>query len=219
MPRTYCLELKLAGRPIVVVGGGKVAARKVSALVEAGAVVRVVSPVFTPQLLHRQDVTREDRAYSPDCLQGAQLVFACTNDRQVNAAVTAEAHRRGVWCNVADDPDACDFYVPATAHQGNLTISVSTNGIAPHLASVLRHRLASQFGYEWSILLEEVARARGILKSRVADPDLQRQIIETLCTEDSFELLNSRDRSIWRFWFERVVEDHLKDLRNSLGPL
>jgi precorrin-2 dehydrogenase / sirohydrochlorin ferrochelatase len=213
MPRTYSLELKLTGRPVLVVGGGHVAARKVAALAEAGVVVRIASLSFSPELLQRQDITREERLYDADCLQDAQLVFACTDDRETNAAVAADAHRLGIWCNIADDPAACDFFVPSTLHQGSLTLSVSTGGDVPHLSAAIRDRLASQFGPEWGILVEELARARGILKDRVADPGqatLRRQVLETLCTDCSLKLLATRDRTAWRRWFERVVEHRLR---------
>ncbi|HOB75588.1 MAG TPA: bifunctional precorrin-2 dehydrogenase/sirohydrochlorin ferrochelatase [Phycisphaerae bacterium] len=207
---TYPVELKLTGRTVLVVGGGEVAVRKVAGLLQAGATVRIVSPNFCQPLLNLREVTREARAYSPECLDGVCLVFACTDDRQVNAAVAADARARGIWCNVADEPSECDFFVPAVHRQGELSISVGTGGASPRLAALLRDRLASHSGPEWGILIEELARARGLIKTRVADPGLRRQILDTLCTECSIRLLATRGREPWRRWFERVTEYRLQ---------
>ena len=209
---TYPIELKLAGRGALVVGGGQVAARKVAGLVEAGARVRVVGLDFCPELLERQDVTREKRPYGPECLAGVSLVLACTDARGVNAAVAADARARGIWCNVADEPEEGDFFVPAVLRRGELTVAVGTGGAAPGAAAALRDQLASHLTPEWGILVEELGRARRILKERVPDAGLRRQILETLCSECSITLLAVRDREAWRRWFERVTEYRLQGL-------
>lgn len=206
---TYPIELNLNGRQVVVVGGGRVALRKIAGLVEAGARVRAVSLDFAPEILEYQDITCDRRAYEPDCLEGACLVFACTSDYNTNALVAADARSRGILCNVADDPGSCDFFLPAVARQGDLAVSVSTGGASPGLAALLRDRLASQLGPEWGILVEELGRARSILKVEVADPRVRRQIMDTLCTECSIKLLATRNREAWRAWFERVKEHRL----------
>jgi precorrin-2 dehydrogenase / sirohydrochlorin ferrochelatase len=212
---TYPIELKLAGRTVLVVGGGRVAARKVAGLVEAGASVRIVSLAFCAELLDRQDITREERPYRADCLAGVCLAFACTDDRCVNEVIAADASARGIWCNVADEPEEGDFFVPAVCRRGELTVSVGTGGSAPGAAAALRDKLASHLTPEWGILVEELGRARRILKTRVPDAGLRRQILETLCSECSIKLLAVRDRDAWRQWFERVTEYRLQGLAES----
>lgn len=215
----YPLELRLKGRRVVVVGGGRVAARKVSGLVEARAVVHVVSPAFCSELVQRQDITRLSGRYQPECLNGACLAFACTNDRSVNAAVAADCQARGIWCNVADAPEQGDFSVPAVVRRGELTVAVGTGGAAPGAAAAVRDLLASQLLAEWGILVEELGRARGILKERVPDAGLQRQILATLCSTCSIKLLAARDRTAWRCWFERVTEHRLQGLAGDPEPM
>jgi precorrin-2 dehydrogenase / sirohydrochlorin ferrochelatase len=211
---TYPIELRLAGRVVLVVGGGRVAARKVAGLVEAGATVHVVSPAFCAELLERQDIKIDERPYGPECLAGAWLVFACTDDRRVNEAVVSAARAQGIWCNVADEPEACDFFVPAMLRRGELTLAVGTGGAAPGAAAALRDKLASHLTEEWGILVEELGRARRILKARVPEAGLRRQILETLCSECSIKLLAVRDREAWRRWFERVTEYRLQGLED-----
>ncbi|GMU23657.1 MAG: hypothetical protein AMXMBFR13_37350 [Phycisphaerae bacterium] len=217
MPATYPVELVLTDRPVLVVGGGQVAARKVAGLLSAQAQVRVVSPEFTPELENRTDITREAREYTPVCLTGVHLVFACTDDPAVNAQIAADARKTGILCNVADAPDDCDFLVPAVLRRGLLTIAVGTGGTGPRLAALLRDRLESQFGPEFAILTEELVRARRIVQDRVSDPAVRRQILETLCTDCSLKLLTARDREAWRQWFERVTQARLAKTTPAVG--
>jgi len=119
----------------VVVGGGRVAARKTAGLVEAGARVRVIAPRALPEIeAHRID----RRRYRSGDLHGAVLAFAATNDRAVNHAVALEARRRGIPVNVADAAAECTFLVPARIRRGELQIAVSTGGKSPRLARRLR---------------------------------------------------------------------------------
>ena len=101
----------------MVVGGGAVATRKVSKLLQAGAEVVVVSPEVRPEL-EDMDVEVHDRAYEYGDLEGADLAFAATDSREVNAAVAREAKERGVRINVADRPSEGDFAVPSTLQEG-----------------------------------------------------------------------------------------------------
>lgn len=159
----YPVLLDLAGRPVVVVGGGRVAERKVLGLLEAGAPVRLVSPEATDRLRAVAAAGRlawERRPFRPGDLEGAALAFAATDRREVNAAVRAEAHAAGVPCNVADDPDACDFQVPSVVRRGELLIAISTGGASPLVARRLRETLEARFGPEWAPYLDLLAALR-----------------------------------------------------------
>lgn len=212
MALTYPIELNLTDRRVVVIGGGTVAARKVAGLVEAGAVVRVVSPKFTADIEQRKDIALDKREYTPDALHPAEMVFSCTDDRELNARIAADARAAGLWCNVADDPELSDFLVPAILRRGELTVAVGTGGASPRLAARLRDRLESNFGPEWAILVEELGRARFIVQDRVADPAVRRRIFDSLCGEQALERIGSADRQAWRRWFEQVLEHHLEQV-------
>ncbi len=201
----YQIELNLVGRRAVVVGGGQVAARKVAGLVEAGAAVRVVSPAYCSDLAGRDDIERVPQPYAEGVVEGADLVFACTDDRELNARIAADARRLGVLCNVADDPEASGFLVPALLRHGDFTVGVGTGGAGPKLAAHVRDRLASLLGPEFGILVDELRAARGRVREQVADPALRRRIFETLCADCSVKLLATRGRDAWRAWFERLL--------------
>lgn len=209
MAHYYPIELNLTGRRVVVIGGGSVAARKTAGLRDAGADVRVVSPEFAPELEQRDDIRRDRRPYAPDVLDGAELVFACTDDPEPNARIAADARAAGIWCNVVDDADASDFLVPATLRQGRLTIAIGTGGASPALARTLRERLESNFGPEFAILIDELSKTRETIQQRVADPEIRRRIFETLCTDCSLKLIAAQGREAWQKWVERVVSRQL----------
>lgn len=213
----YPIELNLTGREVLVVGGGPVAARKVAGLVHAGARVRVVSLEFVAELRQRQDLRLEQTPYSADRIGAARLVFACTDDGRTNAQIAADARRAGCWCNVADDQELSDFFVPATLRRGLLTVAIGTGGAAPHLAASLRDGLESQFGPEWGMLLAELQQARALVRERIGGVNSRRQLLATLGSEDSVELLRSGGLDSWRTWFERLIGEAIERDASSGG--
>ena len=164
----FPVALELAGRPVVVVGGGEVAERRVERLVAAGAAVTVVSPALTITLAGMRAVGRirhVARAYRPGDLEGARLALVATDDQGVTAAVAAEARASGVWLNAADDPTHCDVMLPGVVRRGILTIAVASGGASPALTRALREHLEATIGAEWGALGELAAAARRELRA------------------------------------------------------
>ena len=155
----YPIFLDLSGRRCVVVGGGEVANRKARKLLQARARVVVISPEIGADL-ESVAIEVHRRAYREGDLEGAYLVFAATNVREVNAAVAREAKERGVPVNVADKPSEGDFALPSTLRRGRLQVSVSTGGASPTLARRIRGELEEVFGPEWAGIVEELDRNR-----------------------------------------------------------
>ena len=161
----------------MVVGGGAVAARKARKLIQAGAEVVVVSPEVLPELVD-MSVEVHERPYEYGDLEGADLAFAATDSREVNAAVAREAKARGVRSNVADRPAEGDFAVPSTLSRGGLQVAVSTGGASPTLARRIRNELEEVFGPEWAGVVEELEAARR--SGEVPDEDLQGEVSRCL---------------------------------------
>jgi siroheme synthase-like protein len=135
----FPLFLRLAGRRVLLVGGGRVALGKHEALRAAQAQVTVVAPAIDPAL--RQPGTEiRQRAFAPADLDGAWLVVAAAPP-EVNRAVLAAAEERRLFVNAVDDPDAATAYAAAVVRRGTLTLAVSTGGGAPALAGLLREAL------------------------------------------------------------------------------
>src|SRR5262245_20360512 len=139
----YPLLLDLAGRRVVVVGGGRVALRRVRGLLEAGALVHVVAPDVLPELA-AIEVAVHRRRYSEGDLDGAWLVQACTDNPAVNAAIAAEAERRPVLCVRADagsPQPAGSASTPAVVRSGEVTVAVNAGG-DPRRAAAIRDTVA-----------------------------------------------------------------------------
>jgi len=159
----YPIHLALEGSRVLLVGGGSVAQRRAERLLQTGARVRIVSPEVTPELAESRDrgaLEHVARRFEPDDLQDVVLAFAATDDTPTNRQVADEARRRGVLVNVADDPIACDFTLPACVIRGSLVISVSTNARSPGMSAALRRRLETEYGPEWAALTRMLSDIR-----------------------------------------------------------
>lgn len=139
-----------------MVGGGRVAERKVLGLLACSARVTVISPDLTEELLRLHAAGRiiwVERWYKHGDLGNAFLVFAATDDEETQKKVYEEALTANILLNVADVPHRCNFILPATVRQGDLTISISTSGKSPALARKLRIDLEKRYGSEYRVLV------------------------------------------------------------------
>lgn len=140
------VSLLVAGRPCLVVGGGEIAARKTGHLLDAGALVTVVSPAACAEL---EELARAGRVrlvrrpFQDEDAGGKYLVFAATDDRDVNRRVLETSHARGVLCSAADSnwPQG-DFVMPAITRKGGLVVTVSTGGRSCREAKMVKDRIA-----------------------------------------------------------------------------
>ena len=131
--------LKLQGRRVVLVGGGRVAASKLDALLHAGARVTVIAPAILPEIA-RQPVTIHRRAFEDADVDDAWWVVAAAPP-EVNRAVRDAAESRRVFVNAVDDPRHATAYLGGVVRRDDVTIAISTNGRAPALAALLREAI------------------------------------------------------------------------------
>ncbi len=161
-----CLDIK--DKRCVVVGGGKVAFRKVESLLEAGARVIVISPKMNTslqKLINKNKITYLPQEYkSGDIKKGIFLVIAATDDSQLNAKIADDAKRLNLLINVVDAPKLCNFILPATLRRGSLTISVSTSGKSPALAKKIKEDLQNIYGTEYEDLVNSLGKLRTMNK-------------------------------------------------------
>src|SRR3954469_14198542 len=145
----YPIYLNLTGKRVVVVGGGKVAERKIESLLGTGAAVTVVSPEVTSGILalaKQKRIELQQRQYAAGDCDGAAFVFSATDVSSVSHTVFQDAHTAGALVNTADQPALCDFIMPAVVRRGNVTIAISTGGTSPGLAGRLRQKIARLIG-------------------------------------------------------------------------
>jgi uroporphyrin-III C-methyltransferase/precorrin-2 dehydrogenase/sirohydrochlorin ferrochelatase len=171
--------LKLAGRRVLVVGGGPVATSKIGALVAAGAKITVIAPVMTPGI-DASPVTRHRREFRPEDVEGAWLVVAAATP-EVNREVARAAEARGVFVNAVDDPPNATAYLGGVVRRAGVTLAISTNGQAPALAGLLREALDAVLPAD---LDRWVAEARAIrprwIAKRVPMADRRPQLLRAL---------------------------------------
>jgi len=189
--------LKLEGRSCLVVGAGAVGESKVRSLLDAEARVHVVAPRAgdaVKEWAHAGVITWEERSFELSDLDDTFLVIVATSSPVVNEFVFHESRRRGVLCNIVDDPERCDFYYPAVVRRGQFQIAISTGGQSPALAQRVRRELEEQFGPDYADWVEELGRERQELLSTDLDPDHRRQLLHALASQQSFEAKQSASR-------------------------
>ncbi|MCL0049715.1 bifunctional precorrin-2 dehydrogenase/sirohydrochlorin ferrochelatase [Peptococcaceae bacterium] len=206
------MYLKLENENCLVVGGGRVAERKIKALLESGADITVVSPDLTPYLreLKEKGVIRHiDRKYQDSDLEGMFLVISATDDESVNKRVSEQCFARKILVNVVDDPPKCSFFVPAMVRRGDLTIAISTGGKSPMLAARIREQLEKQYGVEYAELLKLLGDIRQELKESVPDVEQRRKILERIVELGSLLLLNEKSY--------KDIKELVQDVGSSSG--
>ena len=161
-------NLLVRGRRVVVVGGGRIAARKIAPLLDLGAVVEVVAPEPGDEVRAWADAGRlvlHRRGFAPDDLRDAWLAFTATDDPTVNAAVHTAAEAARVWVNSADDPANCSFTLMSVIRRADLVVTVGTGGRSPALAAHLRRVWEDELGPEYETLLDLLSEAREELRA------------------------------------------------------
>jgi len=176
----YPVFLKLKNKVCVVIGGGKVAERKILGLLAVGAKVKVISPDLTPKLkslYEKGTFIWEERPYRRGDLTGAFLVIAATNDPSVQEEIFKEAEEKNIPCNVVDRPEYCTFIVPSIIKRGDLVIAISTSGASPALARRLRETLEEIFGEEYTLYLNLMRKIREkILKMDISPEEKEEKL-------------------------------------------
>lgn len=211
--RPYPVNLRLAGKPVLVVGAGNVAVRKVGQLLASGAAVTVVGLQVDPRLFALAAESRgpgsgsvsiEQRAYEVGEVAAYMLAITCTDDGAVNSRVHDDGLVAGVWVNSADDPTNCEFTLPSVVRTGDLQIAISTEGRSPALAMWLRQRFEHEFGGEWGELLDVLS-------------DVRDEARRELGTSELAGWIGALDSVIPR-WLERANPDEAREtLRRHLG--
>ncbi len=202
----YPICLNLAGHKCLVVGGGAVAERKVEGLLPCGADVTVVSPQVTDRILGWAAEGRlawRARPFEAADIVGVFLVISAAAEQAVNRTVAAAAGRLGIPANVADDPDLCQFTLPAVLRRGSLCVAVSTGGKSPAVARMVRDRLEGCLGEDDGVLLDLVAEERARLRATVPDALKRRAALGRLLAGDLPRLVREGNQEMIRECIER----------------
>lgn len=205
----YPMMVHMKDKPVVVVGGGQVASRKVGTLLEAGASVTVISPTITDQLkewIDTQKLTWKHKCFEPQDVQEAFMIVAATDDTEVNLQVY-QAARPHQLINVADQPELSNFIVPATLQRGKLLISVSTSGASPGLSRKIKQELATVYDDVYEEYLDFLDSCRKKVLEEVDLPEVRKYIFK--------ELLDARFLEMTRLNQFHEREEHFHLLLNK----
>lgn len=209
MARLFGLFADLAGRAVLVIGGGSVATRKVAALLEADARVTVCAPVITLELKQWQQAGRvrhrADR-FAPGWLDDCWLVVAATSDRTLNREVAAAAEARQRFVNVVDDLELSSVQVPAVVDRGALQVAISTAGAAPALGRWIRARLEARLDPSLGALVALAARFRARIQARFPQHGARRRFYEQLPRSRAAVLLRRDDAAGASAWLQARLD-------------
>ncbi len=209
----YPIFLELGGRRAVVIGGGTVAMRKAKVLLDAGARLVVVAEEASDALMalctqHGAELIRS--RYAKQYIAEAVLVVAATNDAKVNEQVYKDCQALEILCNVVDDPEHCDFFVPAVIKRGDLQIAIGTEGYCPAYAGHLRQKLETMFTEEHGRFLAELERIRREIIDGVPGPIDRKSLLGELVDDESFEYFRTKGPLAWRERAEAIIRSRAK---------
>jgi precorrin-2 dehydrogenase/sirohydrochlorin ferrochelatase len=188
MSSLFPMFVKLEGKRCLVVGAGRVGEPKIVGLIDTGACVHVIALEASDAVkawAQAGKIRLELRAFSVGDLDGTLLAVVATASRALNGSIYREAQRRGVLCNVVDDPEYCDFYYPAVVRRGDLQIAISTNGQSPSLAQKLRQQLERQFGPGYARWIAELGETRRLVLASNLDPNRKSALLHSLASREA----------------------------------
>lgn len=177
----FPIFLRLAGEPVLVVGGGEVAARKIDLLLRTSAKVRVVAPELVAGLAEKAaagEIAHIAGEFAPEHLDGVRLAIAATDKHAINAWVARQAERRNIPVNVVDDRELSRFIVPAIVDRSPVVVAVGSSGDAPVLTRRLRERLESFLPQRLGALARLAGTLRPTIKARIESPARRRKFWE-----------------------------------------
>lgn len=208
MSRFYPILVDLQGKKALVVGGGKVAQRKIETLLEHGATVQVVAKELTAALEELRRAGRIEflgEEFSEAFVDGAFVVFAATDDASLNRRVSRTAQQRSLLVNAVDQPADCNFIVPSVLSRGDLVIAVSTSGKSPAFARKVRVELEQSFGEEYGLFLNLMGNLRKEILRLGLSQEENKSTFEDLVTSDLLTAIREKNWDLASQIIEKVL--------------
>jgi precorrin-2 dehydrogenase/sirohydrochlorin ferrochelatase len=207
----YPIFLELKSRRAVVIGAGAVALRKAQSLLDAGARLVVVSEHIDDAmtaLCRHTNAELVKSEYSKDHLVGAALVIAATSNRRLNERIYKDCQQLEILCNVVDQPQLADFFIPAVVKRGGLQIAISTEGDCPAYAGHLRKKLEQIFTEQHGEFLAQLETLRELIIKMVPNPADRKALLGQLVEDESFEYFIQNGPPKWRDRTEKIIQQY-----------
>ena len=193
----YPVNLDLNNKQCLVVGGGRVAKRKIKTLLKCRAKVTAVSIKFLKEIeeLEKEDknLILKQKKYDIDDIKDMFLVIGATDIQELNSEISINAKNEKVICNIADCPSKCDFILPAFIERGDLVLSISTSGSSPAFAKKMRKNFETEFGLEYEIFLELMKKIRLKLLAEKHSPEEHKPLFEAFIEQDIIKYIKTND--------------------------
>jgi precorrin-2 dehydrogenase/sirohydrochlorin ferrochelatase len=207
------LYLKLEGKKVFVIGGGRVAERKILPLLRRGAELTVISPNLSKRLKDfskKGKIRHLPKLYEKGDLKGAFLVIAAVGKKEINRDIAQEAASSCCLYNVVDDPEASNFIVPSSINRGNLTIAISTSGVSPALSKRIRQELEKRYGKEYGLFLNLMEGIRKRLMKEIPLEPIRRRIFQRLVDSGLPEIVKKKGIRAARIKAEEIISRFTK---------
>lgn len=201
------MMMDLKGKSALIIGGGAIAERKATGLIEAGAAVTIISPSVTPglqALINGEKCFWSEKYFENDYAAGFFLIIAATNNQLVNQEVKRAAADNQLVLLI-DDPNSSDFQIPAILRRGKLTITVSTDGASPKLAKRIKKQLAETYDERYKNYVDFLQQKRIFILKNVQDSELKNKLLEQITSD---EFLHETDRNTA---FRKLYETYCKE--------
>lgn len=163
----FFIEIK--DKPCLVVGGGRVALRKIEKLLPFGAEITVVSPAFCPEVAELTDIRRIERGFRPTDIEGMLFVIGATDDEAVNREISVRCRERRIPVNIVDDREKCSFFFPALVKRGEFVAGFSSGGGSPLAAQYIRKKVEAEIPDGFETVVEVLAEVRERVKTEITD--------------------------------------------------
>jgi precorrin-2 dehydrogenase/sirohydrochlorin ferrochelatase len=210
MKMYYPVMLDVNGKSCLIVGGGKVAGRKVDSLLETGALITVIALEVSDRLMAREgrgEIVLKRRAFQSGDTAAYSIVIAATDQPEVNEAVYEEATAHGAWVNVTDRPDRSSFIVPSVVRRGKLILTVSTGGASPSLARNIAKELEASYGTEYEIYMDFLSEFRLKVQSSVKDIEVRQQIFKRVLDWDILGKIRDGSFERWKLKLDEALSE------------
>ncbi len=213
MPKYYPVLLDIRGKKCIVIGGGTVAERKVTSLLNAHAKVSVVSPELTGTLSKmavEKKIYYIDDNFKEEYFEGAFLIIGATDNPETNLRIFRAATNKNILVNIVDSPDECNFIVPSVVEQGDLLIAVSTGGKSPAFAKKIRKELENQYGKAYGDFIQFMGDLRKKILSQFPDTKHRNQVFQALVDSEILDLFEKGLKQEAETTAEKIIKNVAK---------
>lgn len=211
--------LDVKGKKCLVIGGGEVSLRKTSLLIQAGAVVTIVSPDITDELAKLSSITHIAERYRSSHLDNHVLAVAATDDEETNIAASKDAKQRNIPINVVDNPGLCTFIMPSILDRSPIVVAFSSGGASPVLIRMLRGTLETMIPQAYSQLASFSARFRSLVKKHITEPSRRRIFWENVFEGAIAEKVFAGDETAAESMLQNMIDQENHGTNTKVGEV